>query len=112
MKEVRQRKDILSNSIYIKSSKSLLIYGYRNYISWLHGERVWRKEQEERITKELAKTFGKKKFIVLMLSTQTAALDYLLILINTICVFFFSPGGLVVSMEARGLTGHLFHFPG
>ena len=78
MKEVRQRKDILSNSIYIKSGKSLLIYGYRNYISWLHGERVWRKEQEERITKELAKTFGKKKFIVLMLSTHTEVNTYLI----------------------------------
>ena len=47
--------------MYIKSRKSLLIYGYRNYISWLHEERVWRKEQEEKITKELAKIFGKKK---------------------------------------------------
>ena len=78
MKEVRQRKDILSNSMYIKSRKSLLIYGYRNYISWLHEESVWRKEQEEKITKELAKIFGKKKFIISILSTHTEVNTYLI----------------------------------
>lgn len=55
----------------VKSKKFLLIYGYRNYINWLHGERMWRKEQEEKITKELAKTFGKKMFIMSILSTHS-----------------------------------------
>lgn len=43
--------------------------------------------------------------------SQIGALDYLCILINTICVvFFFFPGGLIVSMEARGLTGASLSF--
>ena len=45
--------------------------------------------------------------------SQIGALDYLCILINTICVcvcVFFFPGGLIVSMEARGLTGASLSF--
>ena len=42
--------------------------------------------------------------------SQIGALDYLCILINTICVCFFFPGGLIVSMEARGLTGASLSF--
>lgn len=44
--------------------------------------------------------------------SQIEALDYPCKLINTICVFFFFffLGGLIVSMEARGLTGASLSF--